>query len=423
MSTLQNHKKTHTSWITILVIVMILSFPRSFSIYRAIFIGLLISISWLIDYRPIRETKLRFAILLFYGCTSSLGIAWTIIGSFNGASAFAVSDYLRLYVLWSFFYIMLLHWILLNGDFIAIHMAVVASSILIPSINLVGMADSYYQLDIFSSFIRDELEMKIVFYDGGYTSFASHNIGSLFFIIPYLITYSIIKKTNNKKDYLLTIGLLLSFAFALASGRRALWIVIAAQPIIIFLLASLSNISIDYRSILKRFIKLLCTAIVISIYNLDWITSIDLDSISEYAKMIFLTNDERIVQSPFLIDGFLKHPIWGSGYGINAGYTRNSERPWIYELTYHQLLFNMGIIGTLSLVSLLTVYIRSSIMKIKKYTSIGHYGCSIMVGIASFALGAYSNPYFGSFDFLLIVALVPLITAYKESEVSFELEA
>jgi hypothetical protein len=60
------------------------------------------------------------------------------------------------------------------------------------------------------------------------------------------------------------------------------------------------------------------------------------------------TNDiDRTIQASQMLAAFRQHPVTGSGLGaeLPSGYYRSRERPWLFELQYHQLLFTVGVVG------------------------------------------------------------------------------
>jgi hypothetical protein len=60
----------------------------------------------------------------------------------------------------------------------------------------------------------------------------------------------------------------------------------------------------------------------------------------------------RIQQSRRLLNGWVEQPLIGHGLGaVIPGYARNTERPWMFEMQYHQLLFNLGLVGAVLLVA------------------------------------------------------------------------
>jgi hypothetical protein len=111
-----------------------------------------------------------------------------------------------------------------------------------------------------------------------------------------------------------------------------------------------------------------------------------------------------------LIDGFLETPLFGSGFGGVTDYVRSQDSPWVYELSFHQMLFNFGFIGSVFLVvSLLCMFIKAiEVIKVKG-VQVKDGVISVLLGTVGLLIGAYSNPYLGSFDYLLALGFLPLV--------------
>jgi hypothetical protein len=58
---------------------------------------------------------------------------------------------------------------------------------------------------------------------------------------------------------------------------------------------------------------------------------------------------ERLAQAPQLLHGFHRYPLLGAGMGgtLPSGFVRSQGSPWSFELAYLQLLFQLGVVGTL----------------------------------------------------------------------------
>ncbi|WP_137771825.1 MULTISPECIES: O-antigen ligase family protein [unclassified Microbacterium] len=68
----------------------------------------------------------------------------------------------------------------------------------------------------------------------------------------------------------------------------------------------------------------------------------------------------RLEQMDELWDGFLASPIWGHGIGATIeGYSRSNDRPWSFEMQYHLILFQTGIIGVLLLAAVVVFVVRA----------------------------------------------------------------
>jgi len=62
----------------------------------------------------------------------------------------------------------------------------------------------------------------------------------------------------------------------------------------------------------------------------------------------------REEQAPKLWDAFKQNPVLGDGLGavVRPRFVRDQAAPWSYELTYLQLLFQMGVLGLLAVLAL-----------------------------------------------------------------------
>lgn len=62
-------------------------------------------------------------------------------------------------------------------------------------------------------------------------------------------------------------------------------------------------------------------------------------------------DNARGTQATELLAGWSGNPVFGAGLGaeLASGYTRSSDRSWSFELQYHLLLFNLGLVGVVLL--------------------------------------------------------------------------
>jgi O-antigen ligase len=68
----------------------------------------------------------------------------------------------------------------------------------------------------------------------------------------------------------------------------------------------------------------------------------------------------RETQAPKLWDAFKQNPVLGDGLGavVRPRFVRDPAAPWSYELTYLQLLFQMGVLGLLAVLALPLAVVR-----------------------------------------------------------------
>lgn len=399
----------------VLMLGTMITFPRSFAEVKIALIGLFLATNLVLSLTRGRQLELRQALPagVFYLIVAALGIIWTGVGAINGGDPDAFADSLRLYVGWSAAYFLLIV-VLRQFDATAIlHNAIVLAGIAIAVVNALGIYDFYFKLGLFPPWLLDDLSMLVGFHDG-YVQVTSHNIGYLMFVGGYLIAWhcrSEGKQTGLGK--LPTVSLIMTIAITIFSGRRATWLALLATPAYILVLSVLSHSMVRTRNLGRLLaIGAVLAAVAFLIAPLD--------ATLDFVQSAFSPEDERSIQSGYLIDGFLNYPVMGSGFGMSAGYLRSDVSPWLYELTYHQILFNFGVVGTSVIAGTAWYYFRQALRVADPARSTVKGAFELLCGSVTFLIGTYSNPYLGSFDFLLVIAVLPLLSTYAGNEPSKE---
>ena len=189
----------------------------------------------------------------------------------------------------------------------------------------------------------------------------------------------------------------------------------ALTPCTVLLLSKLTDSQVRAR----RFLFAWSAASVIGLSTLILIPegAIDIGSVTRF-QQAFSSDDERTIQKPYLIQGFLKSPVFGSGFGASAGYTRDDlpdvpSRPWAYELTYHQMLFNLGTVGVTVLGTLFAVYLAAVVRLLRQFKDGSAIPFGLFIAFFSLLAGAYSNPYLGGFDSLFFVGLLAYLSTFQ----------
>lgn len=388
--------------------VVSMVFPRSYILFKIPVLFFFIFSSFFLIFKN-KKIFLNLKIYIFYMSLILFGVIWSLIGFFNGGSLIGITDNFRLWVIWSVFYFIIVILLIQRDTLILIHKSILISSFFIFNLNLFGILNFYYNWNIFSENFVDELDLKVGFHDG-YVQLTTQNIGSLFFIIPYLLSLQFRKEVFKLNNKYTKISLLLSLTIAVFSGRRALWLCIFLTPILILIYSLLQK---NFNQIKKYYRKFIFVQLFFGSFILFGIFQTDVFDTPTitHLKNAFSAEDERSIQKSYLLDGFENYTIFGSGFGVVADYVRNDKEPWLYELTYHQILFNFGIVGSFLILILILIYIILIIENINFYNDNSIIPFSILIGITSFAVGAYSNPYFGSFDFLIYISMLPYLAS------------
>ena len=358
-----------------------------------------------------RSLTLHSAIATFYLAIASLGCAWALIGfAHDGNYSAGIIDFVRLYVLWSMAFLLLFCLMREHVSFSQIHAAMILSGLAIAVMNLIAVADQFAGWGLFPESVRKEMELYVGIHDG-YVQITSNNIGALFVIVPYLMALDVRRDLSRRQAKWNRVTLVLCLLVAAFSGRRALWLVVTVSPFILLALALASDsVKLMHRRS-KRLLWGYCAAALVGLAVAPMFPS-SLGDTGEHLKEAFSSQDERSIQKDFLLRAFVEEPILGSGFGAYGGYLRNDERPWTYELTYHQLLFNLGIVGCVLLFALFAGYVTWVIRLLRRFPANSAIPFGILMGCLCLLIGTYSNPYVKSFDYLLFVGLLPFLSSF-----------
>lgn len=119
----------------------------------------------------------------------------------------------------------------------------------------------------------------------------------------------------------------------------------------------------------------------------------------------------RETQAPKLWDTFKQNPVLGDGLGavVRPRYVRDPAAPWSYELTYLQLLFQMGVLGLLAVLALPLVVVRRGL----KEATAGELRALPLAGamaILGILVASATNPYLlASFGMLCVAIGLSLV--------------
>lgn len=353
-------------------------------------------------------------LVLFYLCIVVIGIVWAIVGLLHPSNYVqGVFDALRLYVVWSAGFALLYTVLRAGSSLQAMHRAICIAGIVIPLLNFLALYDLFSGSGLIPASVRQELALEIGIGDG-YVQLGSANISTMFVIAPYLLALQFRADADKATRTLTRIALVLSLVLVALSGRRALWIVVALTPGIIVLLSRLTGSSRLMTAWGKRFLLICAAASVVGLSGIVILADTGSESAAvTRLKEAFSSEDERTVQRPYLIGAFRESAVFGSGFGGYAGYQRNEAKPWTYELTYHTMFFNLGIVGTGFLLALFSAYFFSVIRLLKRFKSESAVPFGLLVGFCCLLLGAYSNPYLGGFDSLFFAGLLPYLSTFQ----------
>lgn len=376
-----------------------LCMPRTYSEYKIPLVLLVVGIIF-IDIFWSRRLNLHLHVFIWLAVFLTYGLIWVFIGSLNSNPG--IIDYFRLSVLWAILY----------GLFISGSSGKNSINAIVKMIILAGLLISFYNIAFILKTIGVipdnflfNLEMGAnIGIHAGYIQLTAHNIGTLAFVAPFmfsLLVFSDDKPILNIKRRTVFLVLLITVSTVIFSGRRILWINILITPIVCYLLCIfIKNRNRTWnKKLLYATISLLVMGMVLfayfSIYT-EW--SAD-DFVIRFSSL--LEEEDRFLQISALHEGFAENPILGTGFGRGVPEViRSYEKPWVYEMSYNIMLYNVGIIGIAIYLGCIGWIYHVGLKLADKYPNERPIMLSLLVGMTNFLLANATNPYFGSYDFM-----------------------
>jgi hypothetical protein len=249
-----------------------------------------------------------------------------------------------------------------------------------------------------------------------HVAISANNINTLFFIAPVVYVCAVSKYMHIKRSKFSSGTLLfLIMVIAVLSGRRALLLLLFFIPIVYTVQSFIVADKYDLRSVSLSFpIAFMVFMIPVAILLIaDLIELIDISVyLGRFGENIDVSN-ARSDQFHALINGFVNNYWFGSGFGISVEIIRDADRPWLYELTYLQLLFNVGLIGISAFFLLLFIFYAKAIWRVSNFSSCKTEALALLTGFVIFSAGAASNPYYSGFDTLAFIGVIPLLAGWR----------
>ena len=388
-----------------LLVVAIMLYPQAMLPLKAtvllVFLGLHANL-WFSRVRMVRREILLFYLLIAFG-----GVVWCMVGYRNGGDLQGISDAFRLRVIWSGLFILIFCSFHTTLRYRNIHRAICLAVLLVAAVNLVAVIDRNYSLGLLSEGFKDEMFLQFGF-KSGFPRLNAINVATMLFAVPYLLACVFFSK---RFSWATASCLVVGLATSVLSGRRALWLCIALSPLVITVVALLLS---RWRAARRAILLQAAIAVLgLGAFLLVANTAETVAPVREFVLQAFSEEDERSIQFGYLMAGHQEYPMMGSGFGVGAGYVRSETAPWTYELTYVQMLFNLGWVGTIYVVSVFAGFTAWAIRTLRALPVTEVVEPSLLVGLLTIILAANSNPYMGSFDFLFYLGFLPFIVAGK----------
>lgn len=396
-----------------ILLFMILCMPRTWQAPKIILCVLLIGVG-LFKKKNLTIGKTTFKFLGFWLLYCILTLIMGLI--YNNPDEGLIA-FVRLNLIDVALYILVLSTIMTEKIVPCTIEAMVFSTFYISLYNIILVAMSYLGMDLGPLQYLDATA-RIGIHQG-YSHVVTTNLSMTIILFPMILSINNHEFVRNHyKRWFYTLTIILCATAMILSGRRILWVVLAISAIVYYLRNAMNP------TVALRAIGVVCLMLFV-LYFLIQRNVISISGLVNRFNSAFANVDEygvqnkRLYQGAALIEGFEKHPIFGNGAGaVLGGYSSDySSDSWTFELSYHSVLFQSGLIGIiLYFTALLEIFIgiirKFNDDKIMRFGLILLYVCALISNA--------TNPYFSSsFDFLIFIFLSMLLadsyTGYMDS--------
>ena len=389
--------------IGVILLFLILCFPRSLQMVKVAFCLMIVV------FEIIGERKLSKSLLVFYLLWSVYVLFTLIVGIVFHNQQGGLADIVKVGIFNYGLYVFIISFLLYEVSLSTIIKTIYCSSVYIGVFNILLFGCSFLHI---STAVFQKLDpTAMVGLHQGYSHIVATNMSTYMLIYPLILFFLGNETVTNLKYKWKLFAVVVSSVAMLLSGRRIIWGVLLFS-VFMYMLFLIRDF--------KRFLQYTIVASFLLLIAFVFLTQkkiISIDGLIERMTMAFAGIDEfgsenvRNVQGDYLIQGFLESPIVGNGAGaVIENFYRNYTKPWIFELSYHLVLFQSGIVGAF-LYLLALLYVLYRVISIKSVNNWMFW--TVLVSFICVIVANATNPYFSSsFDFHMYIFLPLLLSEY-----------
>lgn len=402
-----------SSWLRVetlglLFLFLVITLPTSYQAVKGVLLAVLLGA---VAARELGRGRLALdpAVLHRLVLFTAVGAAFVLLGVLRGTpGALALAP---VYVLWPAVYCLLAAGMVDPGALRRVMRLLVLSTL---AIEVYAASYLLHAAGLLPPALYLPLDQgQAVGFYGGYVEFNLYAITSLAFLVPYVLALLIVTPRSEPVPagrWAVAAAAVAGVAIILLSGRRALWIVVLASPVLAVLVRRdlpAAAAAVRLRTLVKAglaagvagYLVLTSTGVLdLSRLRLALSDAFDFSSAEGQAR--------GPSQAAALLAGWIEEPVLGAGLGsVASGVVRSLEQPWAYELSYLALLFQVGLVGV-------ALYAYGALWTLSQCRRVLRDGgplaaplAAVLVGSGSFLLANATNPYLQKFDSLWVLFL------------------
>jgi hypothetical protein len=189
----------------------------------------------------------------------------------------------------------------------------------------------------------------------------------------------------------------LALATAFAAGRTALLVVTVLVPIAVWVVWRIISRRAP-RTRVQRYLPVAIGAGAVAV-----VVALGATVARGSSERLFLfiagqpnepDDQVRLEQAGKLIEAWAGHPILGNGLGaVIDGYLRDHVRPWNFELQYHLILFQLGLVGAVVLLAVVTFAVVGIVRALRAHPDLVPVFLVASAAAVAMLIANASNPY------------------------------
>jgi hypothetical protein len=359
--------------------------------------------------------------ILFY---AAIGLIFAFKGNVAGAPGAMKGA--QVYVLWPAVYVVLIsgmnNWRILIGA----QRVLISATICISGYLLIYVL---VQADVLPSFIYREIfyQRQAFYLQPGYIQASIDALHTMSFLVPFSMAALLVHLPGDRSLPIsrgwLWIASSLSLGAMLVSGRRALWLVALMTPFLTFVFQSFLPKS-ERKGIWRFEAKIIIATILIAIGIIYYFNTIYdykfTGLVDAFLEGFNFSNPASINTSTRRDQYFILSQAWhdnfllGTGLGASVpGYIQSIELPWVYELYYLSLLYQVGLFGFGCYLAGIAWLYWKGIKIVRAGGAFARTTLPNLVGMTCYLAAAGTNPFLARFDGIWAIFLPLALINYS----------
>ncbi len=338
-----------------------------------------------------------------------VGLLFAFKGNVSGAPG-AIKG-AQVYVLWPVVHVILIsgmnNWRILLG----VQRVLISAALCISGYLLIYVL---VEAGVLPPFIYREIfyQRQAFYLQQGYIQINMDVLHTMSFLLPFSLAALLLHLSGDcnlpisKRWFWIACSLQLGVL--LVSGRRALWLVTLMTPFLTFVFQSFLPKS-ERKGIWRSEAKIIIVTILIGIgvfyyfntiydYKFSGLVDAFLEGFN-FSDPASINTSTRRDQYFILSQAWDKNFLFGAGLGASVpGYVQSVELPWVYELYYLSLLYQVGLFGFGCYLAGIAWLYWKGIKIVREGGLFAQMTLCHLIGMTCYLIAAGTNPFLARFD-------------------------